>query len=171
MDFAALDYLFVKTVHVTCVALSISLFALRGTLQLQSKPWRQWRLLRLAPHLVDTLLLSSALWLAWRSQQYPFEQNWLTAKVLALLLYIVLGHYALGRHTPPARRPLFFAAALLSVAYIVGVALTRSPAWQLPAQALGATTVLGSVSGGVGSNGAGSGGVGGVPGSSSSGGT
>lgn len=169
MDFAALDYLFVKTVHVTCVVLSISLFALRGTLQLQSKPWRQWRLLRLAPHLVDTLLLGSALWLAWRSAQYPFEQSWLTAKLLALLLYIVLGHYALGKKTPEARRPLFFVAALLSVAYIVGVALTRSPTWQLPAQAFGAATVLGSVSGSAGSNGAGSGGAGGVPGSWSGG--
>lgn len=165
MDFAALDYLFVKTLHVTCVVLSISLFVLRGSLQLLSRPWRQWRLLRLAPHLVDTVLLGSALWLAWRSAQYPFEQSWLTAKVLALLLYIVLGHYALGKKTPAAQRPLFFVAALLSVGYIVGVALTRSPAWQLPAQAFGAGTVLGSVSGRAGSNGAGSGWLGGVPGS------
>lgn len=169
MDFAAVDYLFVKTVHVTCVGLSISLFLLRGTLQLQSRPWRQWRLLRVAPHLVDTVLLGSAVWLAWRSAQYPFEQNWLTAKLLALLLYIVLGHYALGKNTPQARRPLFFVAALLSVAYIVGVALTRSPTWQLPAQAFGAGTVLGSVSGGAGSKGAGSGGWGGAPGSWSGG--
>lgn len=165
MDFAALDYLFVKTLHVSCVVLSISLFVLRGSLQLLSRPWRQRRLLRLAPHLVDTVLLSSALWLAWRSAQYPFEQSWLTAKLLALLLYIVLGHYALGKNTPEARRPWFFVAALLSVAYIVGAALTRSPTWQLPAQALGAGTVLGSVSGSAGSNGAGSGWLGGVPGS------
>lgn len=165
MDFAALDYLFIKTLHVTCVVLSISLFVLRGSLQLLSRPWRQWRLLRLAPHLVDTVLLGSALWLAWRSAQYPFEQSWLTAKVLALLLYIVLGHYALGKNTADAQRPLFFVAALLSVAYIVGVALTRSPTWQLPAQAFGAGTVLGSVSGSAGSNGAGSGWLGGVPGS------
>lgn len=124
-----MDYLFIKTLHVTCVVLSISLFAVRGTLQLQAKPWQQWRLLRLAPHIVDTVLLSSALWLAWRSGQYPFVDAWLTAKVLALLAYILLGRQALGRHTPVAQRPFYFAAALLSVGYIVGVALTRSPSW------------------------------------------
>jgi len=124
-----MNYLLVKHLHVSCVLISISLFAVRGTLQLLAKPWQQWRLLRLAPHIVDTVLLSSALWLAWRSGQYPLVDAWLTAKVLALLAYILLGRQALGRHTPAAQRPFYFAAALLSVGYIVGVALTRSPSW------------------------------------------
>ncbi len=126
-----MDYLAVKTLHVSCVVISISLFGLCGLLQLQSKPWRQWWLLRVAPHIIDTVLLGAALWLVWRSGQYPFVQGWLTAKVLALLLYIGLGMRALGRNTPPAQRPSYFAAALLSVSYIVGVALTRSPSWGL----------------------------------------
>ena len=126
-----MDYLLVKYLHVTCVLISVSLFVLRGTLQLQSKPWRQWRLLRVAPHIVDTVLLGSALWLVWRSGQYPFVDGWLTAKVLALLVYIGLGMRALGKNTPASQRPVYFAAALLSVAYIVGVALTRSPSWGL----------------------------------------
>jgi uncharacterized membrane protein SirB2 len=131
MDDVVTQYLFVKNLHVTCVVLSISLFVLRGVLQLLSWPWRQWQLLRLAPHFVDTVLLSAAIWLAWRIAQYPIVHGWLTAKVLGLLLYIVLGHYALGKNTPPAQRLPFFIAALLSVAYIVGVALTHSPSWGL----------------------------------------
>jgi len=123
------DYSVIKTLHMSCVALSITLFVLRGTLQLQSKPWRQWRLLRVAPHGVDTVLLSSALWLAWRIGQYPFVNGWLTAKVLALLAYILLGHRVLALTTHDAQRPQFFVGALLSVAYIVGVALTHSPSW------------------------------------------
>lgn len=126
-----MDYLAVKYLHVISVVISISLFVLCGVLQLQSRPWRQWWLLRVAPHMVDTVLLGAALWLVWRSGQYPFVQGWLTAKVLALLLYIGLGLRALGRNTPPAQRPAYFAGALLSVAYIVGVALTRSPSWGL----------------------------------------
>lgn len=122
-----MDYLAVKYLHLTCVVISISLFVLCGTLQLQSRPWRQWWWLRVAPHINDSVLLAAALWLAWHSGQYPFAQDWLTAKVLALLLYIALGMRALGRHTPPAQRPAYFGAALLSVSYIVGVALTRSP--------------------------------------------
>ena len=126
-----MDYLWVKYLHVTCVVISISLFVLCGSLQLQSKPWRQWWLLRVAPHVIDTVLLGSALWLVWRSGQYPFVDGWLTAKVLALLAYILLGMRALGKNTPASQRPVYFAAALLSVAYIVGVALTRSPSWGL----------------------------------------
>ncbi len=126
-----MDYFWVKHLHVTCVALSVSLFGLRGILELLSRPWRQWRLLRVAPHLVDTVLLASALWLAWQSGQYPFVDTWLTAKVLALLTYIALGMRALGKKTPRQQCLPFFVAALLSVGYIVGVALTRSPAWGL----------------------------------------
>ena len=124
-----MDYLLIKTLHVSCVVISISLFLVRGTLQLQSRPWRDWRVLRRAPHIVDTVLLSSALWLAWRIGQYPLVDSWLTAKVLALLAYIFLGRLALGKKTPASQRPVFFAAALLSVSYIVGVALTHSPRW------------------------------------------
>ncbi len=126
-----MDYLTVKTLHVSCVVISISLFTLRGVLQLQSRPWRQWAVLRRLPHIVDTVLLGSAVWLAWRIGQAPFVDGWLTAKVLALVAYILLGMRALGQNTPASQRPAYFVAALLSVGYIVGVALTRSPSWGL----------------------------------------
>lgn len=126
-----MNYLAVKHVHMACVGLSIGLFVLRGTLTLVQKPWRQTRLLRSAPHVVDTLLLSSAIWLAWSSAQYPLVHSWLTAKVFALVLYIGLGLRALGLNTPPTERVPFFVAALATVAYIVGVAVTKSPLWGL----------------------------------------
>ncbi|WPC68735.1 SirB2 family protein [Rhodoferax ferrireducens] len=126
-----MDYLLVKYLHVTCVVLSVSLFVLRGSLELLAQPWRQWRLLKVAPHVIDTTLLTAALWLAWRIGQYPFVNGWLTAKVLALLAYILLGMRALGKRTPQEQRLPFFLAALLSVGYIVGVALTHSPSWGL----------------------------------------
>jgi uncharacterized membrane protein SirB2 len=46
-----------------------------------------------------------------------------------LLAYIVLGQRALDKNTPAGQRLAFFVAALLSVVYIVGVALTKSPGW------------------------------------------
>ena len=126
-----MDYYAVKTLHISCVVASITLFVLRGGLALAGYPWRQWRVLRWAPHLVDTVLLSSAVWLAWQLGQYPFIDAWLTAKVLALLVYIGLGSFALSLKTPAAKRPFYFAGALLSVSYIVGVALTHSAVWRL----------------------------------------
>ena len=121
-----MDYLFLRHLHMSCAALSITLFVLRGTSQTVGWPWRQWRWLRIAPHMVDTVLLGAAISLACWSQQYPFTQNWLSAKVVALLVYIGLGSLALRAGiSRPVQRSAFM-GALLTVAYIVGVALTRS---------------------------------------------
>jgi uncharacterized membrane protein SirB2 len=124
------DYYAVKTLHISCVVASITLFVLRGGLTLSGYPWRQWSVLHWAPHVVDTVLLSSALWLALQLGQYPFVDAWLTAKVLALLAYIGMGSRAVSLKTPQAKRPLYFAGALLRLSYIVGVALTHSAVWR-----------------------------------------
>lgn len=121
-----MNYLTVRAVHVACAGISISLFAARGVMQAGGVDWRRRRWLRIAPHLNDTVLLGAAVTLAVMSGQYPFVQAWLTAKVLALCAYIALGRVALGRDVPPHRRRIAFAAAILSVSYIVVVALTRS---------------------------------------------
>ena len=85
------------------------------------------RVMRIVPHIVDTLLLASAVALAVRIHQHPLVHGWLTAKVLALIAYIVVG--AMGLHYGRTKRirALAFGAALLIFAYIVGVALTRQP--------------------------------------------
>jgi uncharacterized membrane protein SirB2 len=83
------------------------------------------------PHVVDTLLLASALGLAFWSHQLPGRMPWLTAKVTALLAYIVLGTIALKRGRTPAVRAGAFAAALAAFGYIVGVALTKDPRFLL----------------------------------------
>ena len=122
-----MDYLLLKQVHITCAILSISGFAARGVLMLRDSALLQSRFTRVAPHIVDTALLASAIALAWLSGQYPFAQTWLTAKVLALLAYIALGTVALKRGHTKAVRAVAFAAALAVAAYIVAVALTRNP--------------------------------------------
>jgi uncharacterized membrane protein SirB2 len=131
MEGAEMDYLAIKSLHVSCVVLSISLFLLRGVLQLRGVAWRRSAVLRIAPHLIDSGLLAAAIWLALSSHQYPFAQTWLTAKLLALLAYIGCGKIALAAKTPAHRRLPAFLAAILCVIYIVGVALTRSASWQL----------------------------------------
>jgi uncharacterized membrane protein SirB2 len=112
---------------VACVVLSLAGFGARGALMLVGSPLLAARFVRVAPHVVDTLLLASAAWLAWFLGQYPFVHGWLTAKVLGLLAYIVLGSIALKRGRTRGQRILAFAAALLAAAYVVSVALTRDP--------------------------------------------
>lgn len=120
-------YLALKHLHLTCVALSGLGFCLRGAWMLAESPRLKQRLPRVLPHLIDTLLLASALSMAWLSGQYPFVQGWLTAKFFGLLAYIGFGIMALKRGRTRALRARYFVLALTSYAYIVSVALTRSP--------------------------------------------
>lgn len=102
-------------------------FALRGYWMLQASPWRQHRLTRIVPHIVDSLLLGSALTLALLSHQYPFVEPWLTAKLFGLLVYIACGTMALKRGKSRRVRAWFLVASFFAYAFIIVVAITRSP--------------------------------------------
>ena len=122
-----MDYLALKITHVSCVAISYLLFVARGVLMLRASPMLQQKWLKITPHIVDTVLLASAIALAVMSHQYPLEQNWLTAKVAGLLLYIGLGTVALKRGKTRGTRIAAWLAAQAVFFYIVAVALTRRP--------------------------------------------
>ncbi|MBU0621551.1 MAG: SirB2 family protein [Gammaproteobacteria bacterium] len=115
-----------KTIHVTSVALSYSLFCVRGVWMLRDSPLVQARWTRLARDSVDSMLLISAITLAWQLGISPLEHSWLAAKIGALLLYIVIGSVALKRgRTKPIRLAAWLAAQVVFL-YIVGVAMTHS---------------------------------------------
>ena len=109
----------------SCAAISVSFFILRFIWMLRGASILQQRWVRILPHVVDTVLLSSALTMVYWSGQIPFQQAWLGAKVVALLAYIVLGSIALKRGKTAEGRGLAFGAALLVFGYIVAVALSR----------------------------------------------
>lgn len=119
-------YATLKLVHVAAVVLSGTGFVLRFALAaLQRSPAAQWA--RIAPHAVDTVLLASALVLAWVGGIRPLEVPWLEAKLAGLVLYILAGTIALKRGRTPRMRAAAFAVAMVTYAYIVSVALTKSP--------------------------------------------
>lgn len=122
-----MTYLILKQIHISCVVLSGSGFVLRGVWTLRQSSWLRRPAVRVGPHVIDTVLLASAVAMAVMSAQYPFSANWLTAKLIGLLIYIGCGTMALKRARHNAQRAAFFAAALLAFAYIVSVALTRNP--------------------------------------------
>ena len=122
-----MPYIALKHLHVTFVALSGLLFLVRGIWMLRASPNLEQRWARIVPHIVDTLLLASAIGLAVVSHQYPGQMPWLTAKVVGLVAYIVLGTIALKRGRTQGVRTAAFVGALACFAYIVAVALTKNP--------------------------------------------
>ena len=115
----------IKNIHVLTALISLSLFVLRGLGHIRDARFMRQRWLRIIPHINDTVLLLSAGMLALQISQYPFSADWLTAKFLALLLYIMLGMVALKwARTLPLQIGAWL-AALMVFAYIVSVAVTK----------------------------------------------
>lgn len=117
----------IKHLHALCALLSITGFFLRGIWMLRDSPLFRARLTRVLPHIVDTCLLVSALGLLWLYQWNPFDHAWLSAKILALLVYIGLGLCAFRFAANRRQQALYWLAALTSGLYILAVAITKSP--------------------------------------------
>jgi uncharacterized membrane protein SirB2 len=122
-----MSYAFIKHFHATCAVLSFMLFFLRGIWSFRGSPIMGRRWVKIVPHTVDTLLLASALWLAFTIGQYPFVDAWLTAKVLGLVLYIGLGFVALRFGRTRAIRIAAWLAAQMVFFYILLVARQHDP--------------------------------------------
>lgn len=116
-----MDYSVLKHSHSGLAYLTILLFIGRFMLFYFAPVWRRNKLLKIMPHILDTLLLVFAVMLCIRIAQYPLTDNWLTAKVVGLLLYIGFGAMAI-RHASRSA----FVMAVLSYAYILGAAKTHS---------------------------------------------
>ena len=119
-------YQSVKDLHVGAAALSIVLFIVRIGWMMGSPQRLRQRWVKVVPHVIDTVLLASALWLAWQLGA-DGTRGWLAAKIGALVLYIMLGMIALKRGKTRRVRIAAAAAALATFGYIVSVALTKSP--------------------------------------------
>ena len=122
-----MDYFAVKTVHQAAVALSIAGFFARGAGSLQGAAWTSGRLARTVPHVVDSALLVSALWLAWTLRLTPTAAPWLLAKIIGLVVYIGLGMVALKPTRPAPLRATAWVAALTTFGWIVSVAISKNP--------------------------------------------
>lgn len=120
-------FAFFKSVHLATVAITLTLFVLRGAWMMADSPRLGARWVRVVPHVNDALLLASAIVLAYLMGQYPFVDAWLTAKVIGLLVYIALGTVALKRGRSKGVRVAAWVGALAVFAYIVAVAVHHDP--------------------------------------------
>lgn len=117
----------IKAVHIAAVMASGLLFLLRGTAVQFGATWAMAAPLRYLSYSIDTVLLTAALMLATILHQYPFVHGWLTAKVLLLVCYVVLGSLALKRGRTRTVRTSCWIAALLVYLFIVSIARAHHP--------------------------------------------
>ena len=123
-----MDFALVRSLHIATVGATLALFVLRYVWMLQESPRLQARWVKIVPHVNDSVLLASGIALALMIHQYPFVNAWLTAKLFALLAYIVLGTLALKRARGKATRAASGLAALAVFAYLVMVATSQNAA-------------------------------------------
>jgi uncharacterized membrane protein SirB2 len=122
-----MEYATLKLIHMTAVVLSGAGFFARGVGMLNDAAWVKHRIAKTLPHLVDTVLIVSALWLAWILRLTPTNAPWIGAKIAGLFVYIGIGMVALRFGRTEIARAIAWLLALLTFAYIVSVAITKDP--------------------------------------------
>lgn len=90
-------------------------------------PYTQRRWVKILPHVIDTVLLASAIVLVTMIQQYSGMNTWLSAKIGGILLYIILGMMALRFGKTRKIKTIAWITAQIVFFYIVLVALTKNP--------------------------------------------
>jgi len=123
-----MTYLAIKHLHVLSAILTITGFVVRGYWMLTGSDTLQHPVTRVLPHVVDTIFLSSGIAMLVMLGLNPLSQPWLLAKFGGLILYVLLGTVAIRRGSNLEMRAVAFVAALSMFAYVVGVAISKSPA-------------------------------------------
>ena len=116
----------IKFIHVSCVAISFSFFFIRGVWMLYESPLLNNKWVKIFPHIIDSVLLLSALSLLYVMNLSLVENDWLIAKTVALFIYVILGTLALKHGRTKKIRSVAFVLALMMFVFIVSTALTKS---------------------------------------------
>jgi uncharacterized membrane protein SirB2 len=117
----------IKQAHIGFALASGAIFALRGAGVLAGMRWPHWLAVRWTSYTVDTALLTAALMLLSILPGAMFANGWLTAKLLLLVVYVVLGAFAIKRGRTRLAKAGFYVAALLTFAMVYSIARAHSP--------------------------------------------
>jgi len=115
-----------KTIHVSCVVLSFSGFLLRGLWMMLDSTMLTKKWVKVVPHIVDTTLLLSAFFLVYLLDLSVLNHDWLLAKIIALIAYVLIGTVALKRGKTKKIKITALFLAMIVFLYIVSVAVTKS---------------------------------------------
>jgi len=117
----------VLTIHVATVLLSLFGFVFRGVLRFRGSDLINRRWLKITPHIVDTVLIISAITLLLQASLNPLNAPWLIAKIIALVIYIGLGLVAFRFASSRGVALWCWVMAIVVFCYILAVAVTKNP--------------------------------------------
>lgn len=117
----------VLAIHVATVMLSLFGFVLRGVLRFSGSDLINRKWLKIAPHIVDTVLIVSAITLLLQASLNPLNTPWLLAKIVALIIYIGLGLIAFRFASSRSVALWSWGMAVMVFCYILAVAVTKNP--------------------------------------------
>ncbi len=117
-------YFGIKLLHIFLLIFSVILFEFRFFIKV-FRGVRPEGLLKVAPHVIDSLLLLSGVYLLMLGGLSFLEEPWLQVKLVALVLYIGFGLVAMKKTGSTAH--IGFILATVTVIYMVMTAITKDP--------------------------------------------
>ena len=122
-----MPWLLLRELHVALALLTAMSFCLRAYWMLARSPYLTVSWSRWLPHVVDSLLFLTGLTMAIGLSLSPHAHPWLAVKLVAVVVYVVIGSVALKRGRSYRQRVLALILSLLVLAYIFAVALHHDP--------------------------------------------
>lgn len=106
--------------HIAFAYLSLGLLLVRGVLSAKRVDWRQYKLLKIAPHIVDTVLLISGITIFFLFG-FSWAETWIWSKLLFLVLYIVFAAKAFKKDQPFSLKHFLLAVVSFMLIMLVAV--------------------------------------------------
>lgn len=119
-------YLFLKHLHLTFVALAFLIFLTRGFWLITGSPLINRKWAKIAPHAANGIMLISGVALAIYLQISPLAASWLSAKLIAIVLFIGLGVATIKAPSKKLRISFFILSALCFIQILL-IATTKNP--------------------------------------------
>jgi uncharacterized membrane protein SirB2 len=119
-------YEILKHTHLTALAISFLLFFVRGYLMMRESNTTKHKVFLIAPHIVNLILIGTGISLAVLLHLNPAGESWLAIKLVALVIYIILGILTFKHPNINVRKALWL-LALVVFAFIVSVAESKNP--------------------------------------------
>lgn len=119
-------YLTIKTIHMTAALLSFTGFLFRAYLMVMESKLLNHKAVLVTPHVIDGIFLLSGATMAFMVNFGLFSQLWLTSKIALLMFYLLFVGIALNRGRTRSIRIAAFFLAILTFAYIVGIAVHKT---------------------------------------------